>query len=73
VEFWLISRASPVDEGDAHMNSTDHHSKSAGHGTHVPIGGSVYDTSGRIREGPAPENMAVSVFSFISDTKTRIG
>jgi len=55
------------------MNSTDHHSKSAGHGTHVPIRGSVYDTSGRIRKGPAPENMAVSVFSFISDTKTRIG
>jgi ubiquinol-cytochrome c reductase iron-sulfur subunit len=29
--------------------------------------------SGLIRTGPAPENMAVPVFSFISDTKIRIG
>ncbi|TJX31129.1 MAG: ubiquinol-cytochrome c reductase iron-sulfur subunit, partial [Mesorhizobium sp.] len=27
----------------------------------------------RIRKGPAPENMAVPVFKFISDTKILIG
>lgn len=42
-------------------------------GWFCPCHGSVYDTSGRIRKGPAPENMAVPVFSFISDTKIRIG
>jgi ubiquinol-cytochrome c reductase iron-sulfur subunit len=38
-----------------------------------PCHGSQYDTAGRIRKGPAPENVAVPVFQFISDTKIRIG
>ncbi|BAV45380.1 ubiquinol-cytochrome c reductase, iron-sulfur subunit [Mesorhizobium loti] len=38
-----------------------------------PCHGSRYDSAGRIRKGPAPENMAVPVFRFISDTKIRIG
>ena len=42
-------------------------------GWFCPCHGSVYDTAGRIRHGPAPENMAVPVFSFISDTKIRVG
>ncbi len=42
-------------------------------GWFCPCHGSQYDTAGRIRKGPAPENMAVPVFSFISDTKLRIG
>ncbi|TJW95575.1 MAG: ubiquinol-cytochrome c reductase iron-sulfur subunit, partial [Mesorhizobium sp.] len=33
----------------------------------------TYDTAGRVRGGPAPENMSVPVFQFISDTKIRIG
>ena len=42
-------------------------------GWFCPCHGSVYDTAGRIRKGPAPENMTVPVFSFISHTKVRIG
>ena len=42
-------------------------------GWFCPCHGSVYDTSGRIRKGPAPENMAVPLFQFISDTMIRIG
>ncbi len=42
-------------------------------GWFCPCHGSVYDTSGRIRHGPAPENMAIPAFEFISDTKIRIG
>jgi len=42
-------------------------------GWFCPCHGSVYDTAGRIRKGPAPENMAVPVFAFTSDTKIRIG
>ncbi|TIV09056.1 MAG: ubiquinol-cytochrome c reductase iron-sulfur subunit, partial [Mesorhizobium sp.] len=38
-----------------------------------PCHGSQYDTAGRIRKGPAPENMAIPVFKFISDTKILIG
>ncbi|WP_318013410.1 MULTISPECIES: ubiquinol-cytochrome c reductase iron-sulfur subunit [Mesorhizobium] len=37
-----------------------------------PCHGSQYDTAGRIRKGPAPENMAIPVFRFISDTRIRI-
>ena len=42
-------------------------------GWFCPCHGSVYDTAGRIRKGPAPENMAVPVFTFVSDTRVRIG
>jgi ubiquinol-cytochrome c reductase iron-sulfur subunit len=42
-------------------------------GWFCPCHGSQYDTAGRIRKGPAPENMAVPLFKFTSDTVVRIG
>jgi ubiquinol-cytochrome c reductase iron-sulfur subunit len=42
-------------------------------GWFCPCHGSAYDTAGRIRQGPAPQNMAVPAFEFISDTTVRIG
>ncbi len=42
-------------------------------GWFCPCHGSHYDTAGRIRKGPAPENLAVPVFDFTSDTIVRIG
>lgn len=42
-------------------------------GWFCPCHGSHYDTAGRIRKGPAPENLAVPSFKFISDTVIRIG
>ncbi len=38
-----------------------------------PCHGSVYDTSARIRKGPAPKNLVVPDYSFLSDTKIKIG
>ena len=35
--------------------------------------GSVYDTAGRIRQGPAPRNLDIPPYEFIADTKIRIG
>ncbi len=35
--------------------------------------GSVYDLSGRIRKGPAPRNLAVPEYAFLTDTKIKIG
>ena len=35
--------------------------------------GSVYDTSGRIRGGPAPKNLAVPEYTFLSDTHIKVG
>jgi ubiquinol-cytochrome c reductase iron-sulfur subunit len=42
-------------------------------GFFCPCHGSVYDTSGRIRSGPAPANLSVPPYEFVSDTKIRIG
>jgi len=42
-------------------------------GYFCPCHGSVYDTSGRIRSGPAPSNLPLPPYEFISDTKIRIG
>jgi len=38
-----------------------------------PCHGSVYDTSGRVRRGPAPTNLPVPPYTFVSDTKIKIG
>ena len=35
--------------------------------------GSMYDTAGRIRKGPAPQNLAVPVYAFLSDTRIKVG
>ena len=42
-------------------------------GWFCPCHGSVYDTSGRIRKGPAPKNLEVPTYAFASDTKVTIG
>jgi ubiquinol-cytochrome c reductase iron-sulfur subunit len=42
-------------------------------GWFCPCHGSHYDTSGRIRKGPAPRNLEVPQYAFTSDTKIRIG
>lgn len=42
-------------------------------GWFCPCHGSAYDSSGRIRKGPAPKNLEVPTYSFISDTVIRIG
>ncbi|AWC22938.1 Ubiquinol-cytochrome c reductase iron-sulfur subunit [Aminobacter sp. MSH1] len=42
-------------------------------GWFCPCHGSHYDTAGRIRKGPAPENLHIPTFQFVSDTMIRIG
>ena len=42
-------------------------------GWFCPCHGSHYDTSGRIRKGPAPENLPVPEYEFVSDTTLKIG
>ena len=42
-------------------------------GWFCPCHGSHYDTSGRIRKGPAPANLAVPTYAFTSDTQIKIG
>jgi len=42
-------------------------------GWFCPCHGSQYDTAGRIRKGPAPKNLFLPPYAFISDSKIRIG
>jgi ubiquinol-cytochrome c reductase iron-sulfur subunit len=42
-------------------------------GWFCPCHGSHYDTAGRIRKGPAPRNLEVPPYNFVSDTKIKIG
>ena len=42
-------------------------------GWFCPCHGSHYDTSGRIRKGPAPKNLVVPDYAFLSDTKIKVG
>jgi len=42
-------------------------------GWFCPCHGSQYDTAGRVRIGPAPENMYIPPYAFSSDTKIKIG
>jgi ubiquinol-cytochrome c reductase iron-sulfur subunit len=38
-----------------------------------PCHGSQYDVSGRVRHGPAPKNLLVPDYAFLTDTKVKIG
>lgn len=38
-----------------------------------PCHGSQYDTAGRVRKGPAPENLQVPPYVYLTDTKIRVG
>lgn len=43
------------------------------HGWFCPCHGSHYDTSGRIRKGPAPRNLPIPVASFVDETTIQLG
>jgi ubiquinol-cytochrome c reductase iron-sulfur subunit len=42
-------------------------------GWYCPCHGSVYDADGRIRHGPAPRNLDIPPYVFMTDTTIRIG
>lgn len=65
---WLILQASCT-----HLGCIPTFAEGAFHGWFCPCHGSVYDTSGRIRSGPAPKNLLVAPYVFTNDTTIRIG
>ena len=42
-------------------------------GWFCPCHGSHYDSSGRIRKGPAPTNLEVPTYEFVGDNKIKLG
>jgi ubiquinol-cytochrome c reductase iron-sulfur subunit len=65
---WLILEASCT-----HLGCIPTFAEGVYHGWFCPCHGSVYDTSGRIRSGPAPKNLVPAPYVFTGDTAIRIG
>jgi ubiquinol-cytochrome c reductase iron-sulfur subunit len=42
-------------------------------GWFCPCHGSQYDSAGRVRVGPAPQNMAIPPYAFVTESKVKIG
>ena len=67
-EQWLIMVANCTHLGCVPVGESGEYG-----GWFCPCHGSVYDTSGRIRSGPAPKNLVVPPYEFLSDTLVQIG
>jgi len=65
---WLVVYGSCT-----HLGCVPLGNEGAFQGWQCPCHGSVFDTSGRIRQGPAPTNLPVPPYAFLSDTKIQIG
>jgi ubiquinol-cytochrome c reductase iron-sulfur subunit len=72
-ENWLVMIGICTHLGCLPKGQTVGDNKGPYGGWFCPCHGSVYDTSGRIRQGPAPRNLAIPPYQFVSDTKIKIG
>ncbi len=67
-EQWLVAVAVCT-----HLGCVPISNKGDYDGWLCPCHGSHYDSSGRIRKGPAPLNLAIPPYAFMTDTKIKIG
>ena len=72
-ENWLVLVGICTHLGCIPKGQTMADSKGDYGGWFCPCHGSHYDTSGRIRKGPAPKNLDVPVYEFVTATKIKIG
>ena len=72
-ENWLVNEGICTHLGCIPKGQSLGDTKGEYNGWFCPCHGSHYDTSGRIRKGPAPKNMKVPKYEFISDTTIKIG
>ena len=70
---WLIMVGVCTHLGCIPLGQNRGDSKGEFGGWFCPCHGSHYDTSGRIRKGPAPENLPIPPYSFLTDTTIKIG
>ena len=70
---WLITMGVCTHLGCVPLGAAEGESKGEYQGYFCPCHGSHYDTAGRIRKGPAPTNLEVPEYSFLSDTVVKIG
>ena len=72
-EEWLVVLGVCTHLGCVPLGQKMSDSKGEYNGWFCPCHGSHYDSSGRIRKGPAPDNLAVPPYSFINETTIKIG
>ena len=72
-EEWLILVGVCTHLGCVPLGQKMSDTKGEYNGWYCPCHGSHYDTSGRIRKGPAPNNLDVPPYNFLNDTTIRIG
>jgi ubiquinol-cytochrome c reductase iron-sulfur subunit len=70
---WLVLVGVCTHLGCIPLGTSQGETKGDYNGWFCPCHGSHYDTSGRIRKGPAPLNLEVPQYTFISDTVVKIG
>ena len=70
---WLITLGVCTHLGCVPLGAAEGEPKGEFGGYFCPCHGSHYDTAARIRKGPAPRNLEVPEYEFISDTSVRIG
>lgn len=72
-ENWLITMAVCTHLGCVPLGAGEGEPKGEFGGYYCPCHGSYYDTAARIRKGPAPLNLEVPEYEFVSDTVVKIG
>lgn len=70
---WLIVVGVCTHLGCVPLGQAMHDPKSEFGGWFCPCHGSKYDTSGRVRRGPAPRNLEVPPYVFVGDAEVKIG
>lgn len=70
---WLIVIGICTHLGCVPLGQSEGDSRGDWGGWFCPCHGSHYDTSGRIRKGPAPKNLYLPPYKFLNDRKIRIG
>ena len=70
---WLVLEGVCTHLGCVPLGQKMTDTKGEYNGWFCPCHGSHYDSSGRIRKGPAPDNLAVPPYKFISDSTIKIG
>ncbi len=72
-ENWLITLGVCTHLGCVPLGAAQGEIKGEYGGYFCPCHGSHYDTAGRTRKGPAPTNLEVPEYSFLTDTVVKIG
>lgn len=70
---WLVAVGICTHLGCVPLGTADSENRGEYGGYFCPCHGSHYDTAARIRKGPAPLNLIVPKYAFLSDTVIRIG